>query len=45
MLIGYEKGRLPSDYRIIAGYRSEIIMLYEILCPPPEPEEVEDAQG
>ena len=43
MLIGYEKGRLPSDYRIIAGYRNEIILLYEILCPTPEKEEKQDA--
>lgn len=34
MLIAYEKGRKPSDYRVIAGFRNEIIMLYEILCPP-----------
>jgi len=39
MLIVYEKGRKPSDYRVIAGFRNEIIMLYEILCPTPEKEE------
>lgn len=42
MLIAYEKGRLPSDYRVIAGFRNEIIMLYEILCPTPEKEEKQD---
>jgi hypothetical protein len=44
MLIAFEKGRLPPDYRVIAGYRNEMIMLYEILCPTPEPEEAENAQ-
>lgn len=44
MLIAFEKGRLPADYRVIAGYRNEMIMLYEILCPTPEPEELADAQ-
>jgi|GEM_PF-5814583 len=43
MLIAYEKGRKPSDYRVIAGFRNEIIMLYEILCPTPEKEEKQDA--
>jgi hypothetical protein len=43
MLIAYEKGRLPSDYRVISGFRNEIIMLYEILCPTPEKEEKQDA--
>ena len=43
MLISYEKGRKPSDYRVIAGFRNEIIMLYEILCPTPEKEEKQDA--
>ena len=39
MLIAYEKGRKPSDYRVIAGFRNEIIMLYEILYPSLEEEE------
>jgi CRISPR/Cas system CSM-associated protein Csm2 small subunit len=43
MLIAYEKGRKPSDYRVIAGFRNEIILLYEILCPTPETEEKLDA--
>ena len=43
MLIAYEKGRKPSDYRVIAGFRNEIIMLYELLCPTPEQEEKQDA--
>ena len=43
MLIAYEKGRKPSDYSVIAGFRNEIIMLYEILCPTPEKEEKQDA--
>jgi len=43
MLIAYEKGRKPSDYRVISGFRNEVIMLYEILCPAPEKEEKQDA--
>lgn len=43
MLIAYEKGRKPSDYRVISGFRNEVIMLYEILCPTPEKEEKQDA--
>ena len=43
MLVAYEKGRKPSDYRVIAGFRNEIILLYEILCPTPEKEEKQDA--
>ena len=44
MLIAFEKGRLPADYRVIAGYRNEMIMLYEILCPT-EPEELQMHKG
>lgn len=38
-LVALEKGRGRPDERVISGFRSEIIMLYEILCPTPEKEE------
>jgi len=43
MLVAIEKARHPNDDKVISGFRSEIIHLYEILLPTPELKEINDA--